>query len=1014
MAIAYRIFTNIKITAALLLLTTLSCQSKLDVKVKSGPASGPCLSKTASNESCPISTKVAFVTTEVTTREIAIEFSESVQGLGIDDFTVSNSTVKNIVGSGKSYRATVSAVKAGAVTIKVRADAATFLANEKITSLESNEISWASAWGVNDIVSPAEANVASGFYSSLQTITLTSKTKDATIYYTTDGSTPSTSSTKYTGSFSLRGKKTLKTMAVIYGNSSTVTVYEYTIVIRLKPPTEAAFDLTSEITPVYLPNGNIVVAATMTDYGGVADVGAVYLFNGTTGNLISALYGTTAGDKIGFTSSSGIIPGIVSVSQKYFIVLSPLWDNGAVVDAGAITLVDADVGLNGTINSSNSLVGMSASDKIGIDGVKVLSNGNFVISSPYWDCTIAQGCASNLTDTGAVTWFSKSTTLLSGTISPSNSLVGSTASDQVGTPSNGAGVKVLTNGNYIVSSRTWSCTVAACGSAVASVGAVTWGNGSTGVFGTISPSNSLVGTSASDGVGWNIVALANGNYAVASPNWSCVTTRGCASAVSYVGAVTLGNGNTGTTGYVSATNSLIGKTASDFVGKYLKALSNGNFVTGTDNWDCTVSGGCSGLVTDVGASTWVSGTSGLIGVVSTSNSLVGSATNDLVGPLVYELANGNYVVSNNLWNCQTARGCASAASQAGAVTWGSGASGVTGFVSASNSVIGTTANDQIGFKLALANGNYVVGSSAWDCQVSLGCSNAITNVGAVSLVDGSQSVGRIVNPSNSAVGSTASDQIGTYIFAVGTSNYVFGSSSWDCLVALGCSTNVTDVGIVVWASGASNVTGAVLKSQGFTGISYKDQLKPLVLSNGNYLIGWPLFDCLKSIGCPSDMEDVGVITWASGNSGIVGSPNTTNSLFGSSFKDRLGDWVTMSNNFGLVTSVDENSYVVGSVYWDCQILSGCSADVTNSGAVTVLDATKPTAGFINGTNSIVGTKVNDQLGRGLGTVGTGNFYPLNGNTFLYIHDRWNSDATTNAGLMLLIDATPGMSGEFRN
>ena len=49
---------------------------------------------------------------------------------------------------------------------------------------------------------------------------------------------------------------------------------------------------------------------------------------------------------------------------------------------------------------------------------------------------------------------------------------------------------------------------------------------------------------------------------------------------------------------------------------------------------------------------------------------------------------------------------------AGAATWGSGTTGVTGVISAANSLVGSTANDQVGSGVtALSNGNYVVRSS---------------------------------------------------------------------------------------------------------------------------------------------------------------------------------------------------------------------------------------------------------------------------------------------------------------
>src|SRR6202022_4354353 len=110
-----------------------------------------------------------------------------------------------------------------------------------------------------------------------------------------------------------------------------------------------------------------------------------------------------------------------------------------------------------------------------------------------------------------------------GTVSAANSLVGSTSGDQVG----GYGITALTNGNYVVKSPNWN----------SATGAVTWGNGATGVTGTISAANSLVGSSAGDYVGGGITALTNGNYVVDSSYWNSNT-----------GAVTWGNGATGVTG----------------------------------------------------------------------------------------------------------------------------------------------------------------------------------------------------------------------------------------------------------------------------------------------------------------------------------------------------------------------------------------------------------------------------------------------------------------------------------
>jgi Legume lectin domain/Chitobiase/beta-hexosaminidase C-terminal domain len=67
-------------------------------------------------------------------------------------------------------------------------------------------------------------------YSSAQNVTISSTTSGATIYYTTNGSTPSTASTKYTGPVSVGTSETLNAIAVATGfTNSNVGTASYTI-----------------------------------------------------------------------------------------------------------------------------------------------------------------------------------------------------------------------------------------------------------------------------------------------------------------------------------------------------------------------------------------------------------------------------------------------------------------------------------------------------------------------------------------------------------------------------------------------------------------------------------------------------------------------------------------------------------------------------------------------------------------------------------------------------------------
>ena len=70
---------------------------------------------------------------------------------------------------------------------------------------------------------------AAGTYTSAQTVTISCSTSGATIYYTTDGTTPSASSTVYSSAITVCETTTLKAIAMKDGTSSNVATATYTI-----------------------------------------------------------------------------------------------------------------------------------------------------------------------------------------------------------------------------------------------------------------------------------------------------------------------------------------------------------------------------------------------------------------------------------------------------------------------------------------------------------------------------------------------------------------------------------------------------------------------------------------------------------------------------------------------------------------------------------------------------------------------------------------------------------------
>ncbi|HMI79722.1 MAG TPA: hypothetical protein VK484_13075, partial [Ferruginibacter sp.] len=147
-------------------------------------------------------------------------------------------------------------------------------------------------------------------------------------------------------------------------------------------------------TVTVLPNGNYIVSDPFYDEGAIANVGAVYLYNGSTHALISTLKGSATDDRVGGS-------GIIALPGSNFIVHSWSWHNGAVFNAGAITWVNGVTGLSGVVSSANSIIGSQTNDVPGAR-TDILANGNYVISTPYW----SNGA---LTQAGAITWCSGTT-----------------------------------------------------------------------------------------------------------------------------------------------------------------------------------------------------------------------------------------------------------------------------------------------------------------------------------------------------------------------------------------------------------------------------------------------------------------------------------------------------------------------------------------------------------------------------------------------------------------------------
>lgn len=136
---------------------------------------------------------------------------------------------------------------------------------QKIENLSKVTISLSQAQ--SSIAAPTITPI-SGTYTEAQTVTITNNAEGATVYYTTDGTTPTASSTEYAGPFVLNqnGTYTIKAIAISSEGKSSVATNTITINIQIDAPTinpadGSQIDETTDIT-ISVASGNTIYYTT--------------------------------------------------------------------------------------------------------------------------------------------------------------------------------------------------------------------------------------------------------------------------------------------------------------------------------------------------------------------------------------------------------------------------------------------------------------------------------------------------------------------------------------------------------------------------------------------------------------------------------------------------------------------------------------------------------------------------------------------------------------------------------
>ena len=150
-----------------------------------------------------------------------------------------------------------------------------------------NKIEVTIAGTVEETVAKPTFNPAAGTYYSPISVAIVCGTADANIYYTTDGSTPSASSTAYSEAIALSETTTIKAIAIKGEKQSEVAEAAYTFATATPVANIAAYNAVDDSVVVQFTNPVIALAKNSNNLY-VKDDSGYALIYGSTPNYKNA------------------------------------------------------------------------------------------------------------------------------------------------------------------------------------------------------------------------------------------------------------------------------------------------------------------------------------------------------------------------------------------------------------------------------------------------------------------------------------------------------------------------------------------------------------------------------------------------------------------------------------------------------------------------------------------------------------------------------------------------------
>jgi hypothetical protein len=249
------------------------------------------------------------------------------------------------------------------------------------------------------VIVPSTPSISpgTGTYTGTQQVTISDATQGSTIYYTTDGTAPTASSTAYTSALSITASSTVQAIAVLGGVSSAVASSALTI-NPAHPPAKLAFvqQPSNALTGVAISppvqvmvqdaNGNAVTNATnpvtlaLTSGTGLAGTLTITPQNGIAAfsNLTVSTVGsyTLVATSAGLTSATSSSFTVDAPTQLAFIVQPSNVVTGAVISPPVQVAVQDSAG--NTLTTATNPVALALTSGTGLGGTLTVTPQNGV------------------------------------------------------------------------------------------------------------------------------------------------------------------------------------------------------------------------------------------------------------------------------------------------------------------------------------------------------------------------------------------------------------------------------------------------------------------------------------------------------------------------------------------------------------------------------------------------------------------------------------------------------------